>query len=203
VPRIPKIEGIDHPKVLSYIEVLRDKKEVGQKVAIIGAGGIGFDIATYLLHEHNGAPKVVPFMEEWGVDMDYQDGGGLKDADFETPKREIYLLQRSTGKLGAKLGKTTGWIHRAMLKKNSVNMIAQVKYEKIDDEGLHISIDDKPTILEVDHIVICAGQLALHPLADALVKANKAFHIIGGAKEARELDAKKAIKEASYLAAQF
>ena len=203
VPRIPKIEGIDHPKVLNYIEVLRDKKEVGQKVAIIGAGGIGFDMAAYLLHDHEGTPSVVPFMEEWGVDMNYQTGGGLKNADYSPPKREIYLLQRSTGKLGAKLGKTTGWIHRAILKKNRVNMIAQVKYEKIDDRGLHITIDDVPTILEVDHIIICAGQLALHPLADALNKANRTCHIIGGAKEARELDAKKAIKEASYLAAQF
>lgn len=203
VPRIPEIEGINHPKVLSYIEVLRDKKEVGQKVAIIGAGGIGFDVAAYLLHNHQSAPSLVPFMEEWGVDMNYQNGGGLKNADYQAPKREIHLLQRSTGKLGAKLGKTTAWIHRATLKKNSVNMIAQVKYEKIDDKGLHISIDDKPTVLEVDHIVICAGQLALHPLANKLNKANKTYHIIGGAKEARELDAKKAIKEASYLAAQF
>ncbi len=201
-PRTLKIEGIDHPSVLSYIEVLRDKKPVGKRVALIGAGGIGFDVAEFLAQE--GASTSLDteaFMEEWGVDTAYQKGGALTKPHPEPSPRTIYLLQRTKGKVGAKLGKTTGWIHRSSLKMKKVETIDGVTYEKIDDQGLHINIDGFYKLLEVDNIVICAGQEPLNALFEPLKEAGISTHIIGGAFEARELDAKMAIEQGSKLAA--
>jgi 2,4-dienoyl-CoA reductase (NADPH2) len=203
-PRIPQIEGIDHPKVLTYAEVLYDHKVVGPSVALIGAGGIGFDVAEYLAHQgiltsmHTAA-----YMDEWGVDMDYKNAGAVKQAEPDEPAREIYLLKRSGGKHGKDLGKTTGWIHRASLKMKQVKMLANVHYEKIDDEGLHIIQNAEKKILAVDNVIICAGQEPLRKLYDQLLDAGKSVHLIGGAKKAAELDAKRAIYEASHLAAKL
>ena len=202
-PRELNINGIDHPKVLSYIEVLRDKKEVGKKVALIGAGGIGFDVAEYLSHTGTSpALDTELFMDEWGVDMSLSNRGGLKK-HAHTPEnpREIYLLQRKVSKVGKGLGKTTGWIHRLSLKAREVNMIAGVQYDKIDDQGLHITIGGESRILDVDNIVICAGQVPLRELQEPLEAAGMKVHLVGGADVAAELDAKRAINQATRLAA--
>ena len=200
-PRQLKIEGIDHAKVLSYIEVLRDNAPVGQSVAIIGAGGIGFDVAEFLTHEGpSSSLDFKQFAKEWGVDMDYKNRGALELPEPPESAREIYLLQRSTGKLGAKLGKTTGWIHRSSLKARQVNMVAQVNYQKIDDQGLHITIKDQPQLLEVDNVIICAGQEPQRSLYDQLKEQEIKVHLIGGAHEAAELDAKRAIDQGTRLA---
>lgn len=205
VPRTLNIEGIDHPKVLSYIDVLKHKREVGKKVAIIGAGGIGFDVAEYLLHnpsDLNTAPSIEDFLAEWGIDKSYQHRGGLLEGKKteRPPLREIFLLQRKTSKLGIGLGKTTGWIHRESLKKNQVKMLAGVNYKKIDDRGLVIEMEGVEKVLEVDHVVICAGQVSLNSLFKQLQEEKVNCHLIGGAFEARELDAKMAIKQATELA---
>ncbi len=203
-PRELKIEGINHPSVLSYIEVLKDKKPVGKRVALIGAGGIGFDVAEFLAQEGESISlDTEAFMEEWGVDMAYQKGGALTKPHPEPSPRTIYLLQRTKGKVGAKLGKTTGWIHRSSLKMKEVETIDGVTYEKIDDKGLHINIDGFYRLLEVDNVVICAGQVSLNALLDPLSKAGVSTHIIGGAFEALELDAKRAIDQGSRLAAEL
>ena len=202
LPRKLTFEGIDHPKVLDYVEVLYDKKEVGKKVAIVGAGGIGFDVAEFLAHEGE-LPSLDTklYMKEWGVDMDYKTGGSLEKPKPSPSPREIYLLKRSKGKHGKNLGRTTGWIHRASLQMKRVNMLGNVTYRKVDDAGLHISVLGEERILEVDHVVICAGQEPLRDLYDALKENGQTIHLIGGANVAAELDAKKAIKEASYLVA--
>jgi 2,4-dienoyl-CoA reductase (NADPH2) len=201
-PRTPQIEGIDHPSVLSYIEVLRDKKAVGKRVALIGAGGIGFDVAEFLAHEGESTSlNPQAFMKEWGVDMSYQKGGATTKPQPHPSPRQIYLLQRTKGKIGGKLGKTTGWIHRSSLKMKKVETIDGVQYEKIDDKGLHINIDGFYRLLEVDNIVICAGQESLNALLEPLKQAGVTTYIIGGAFEARELDAKLAIEQGSKLAA--
>lgn len=201
-PRQIQLEGIGHEKVLGYIDVLRHKKLVGQRVAIIGAGGIGFDVAEYLAHENTGAPQPVSaFLKEWGVDLEYSRGGALAPPKPEPAARQIYLMQRSKGKPGAGLGKTTGWIHRASLKKKNVTLMSEVQYLKVDDEGLHILNKGKPQLLEVDHVIVCAGQEPLRELQPPLEAAGLKVHLIGGADEARELDAKRAISQASWLAA--
>ena len=201
-PRELTIEGIDHPKVLSYIEVLRERKPVGKKVAIIGAGGIGFDTAEYLSHEgESGSLNPQKFYDEWGIDTSYAHVGGLKQPVLEQSDREIYLLQRKAKAVGASLGKTTGWIHRTGLKHRDVKMIAGASYDKIDDQGLHITVNDQPTVLEVDHVIICAGQESYTALYDQLKADGKNVHLIGGAKEAGELDAKRAIRQGAELAA--
>ncbi|WP_173910900.1 NADPH-dependent 2,4-dienoyl-CoA reductase [Acinetobacter sp. Marseille-Q1618] len=200
-PRQLNIEGINHPKVLSYIEVLRDRKPVGQKVAIIGAGGIGFDTAEYLSHEgESGSLNPEKFYDEWGIDTSYEHVGGLKQPVIEQSPREIYLLQRKTNSVGAGLGKTTGWIHRTGLKHRHVNMIAGASYDKIDDQGLHITVGEKNMVLEVDNVVICAGQESYTAMFDQLQADGKSVHLIGGAKEAGELDAKRAIRQGAELA---
>ena len=200
-PRHLNIEGIDHPKVLSYIEVLRDRKSVGKKVAIIGAGGIGFDTAEYLSHEgESGSLNPQKFYDEWGIDTTYAHVGGLKEPEVEQSPREIYLLQRKAKSVGAGLGKTTGWIHRTGLKHRNVNMIPGASYDKIDDQGLHITVDNKTMILDVDNVVICAGQEPFTAMFDQLQAAGKSVHLIGGAKEAGELDAKRAIRQGAELA---
>ncbi len=203
-PRKSGFEGEDHPKVLSYVDVLYHKKPVGKKVAIVGAGGIGFDMAEFLSHDHESpAPSldVKAFMKEWGVDMEYARGGAIKMPDPSPSAREIYLLKRSTGKHGKSLGKTTGWIHRASLKMKAVKMLSQVVYEKVDDHGLHIEINGEKQVLNVDNIVICAGQEPLRELKDPLDAAGIRVHLIGGSYEARELDAKTAIDQGTRLAA--
>ncbi len=201
-PRQLEIPGIDHAKVLSYLDVLKERKPVGQRVAIIGAGGIGFDTAEFLSHEgESGSINPEKFYDEWGIDTDYENVGCLKAANVEKPQREIYLLQRKTASVGASLGKTTGWIHRTGLKHRDVKMIAGANYEKIDDQGLHIVVNDKPAVLEVDHVIICAGQESYTAMFDELKAAGKNVHLIGGAKEAGELDAKRAIRQGAELAA--
>jgi 2,4-dienoyl-CoA reductase (NADPH2) len=201
-PRKLTIEGIDHPKVLNYLEVLKERKPVGKRVAIIGAGGIGFDTAEYLSHEgESGSLNPQKFYDEWGIDTSYAHVGGLKQPVLEQSDREIYLLQRKAKAVGASLGKTTGWIHRTGLKHRDVKMIAGASYDKIDDQGLHITVNDQPTVLEVDHVIICAGQEEYTAMYDQLKADGKDVHLIGGAKEAGELDAKRAIRQGAELAA--
>ena len=200
-PRQITLEGIDHPKVLGYTEVLREERPVGNRVAIIGAGGIGFDVSEYLLHRAAEPLTVEAFAEEWGIDLDYAQRGGLQEAKAPEPSRTIYLCQRSKSKPGANLGKTTGWIHRASLRKNGVKFLTGVTYQRIDDRGLHILQDGEEQVLEVDHVVICAGQEPLRELIEPLQSAGMTVHLIGGADEARELDAKRAIDQAARLVA--
>ena len=207
-PRDPKIEGQDHPKVLSYIDVLRKRVPVGNRVAIIGAGGIGFDVAEFLLHDgHSTTLDLDEWLAEWGVVDPAEARGGLSRERVQPkPNREITLLQRKRGKHGAGLGKTTGWIHRAVLKMNKVQMIGSANYERIGDEGLLISHGEKrenPTWIDVDHIVLCAGQVPLRELQEPLQAAGISAHIIGGADVASELDAKRAIDQSSRLAARL
>lgn len=203
-PRKVSFEGADHEKVLDYADVLYRNKPVGKSVAIVGAGGIGFDMAEFLAHQGESASlHTEQYMEEWGVDMGYKKGGALAAIAPAPSPREIFLLKRSGGKHGKNLGKTTGWIHRASLAMKEVNMIANVVYNKVDDEGLHISHDGQDTVLQVDHVVICAGQEPLRDMHDELQAAGHSVHLIGGAHVAAELDAKKAIKEACYLAAEI
>lgn len=203
-PRKLDIEGIEGPKVLSYIDVLKNKKEVGKRVAVIGAGGIGFDTAEYLSHEgDSGSLNPEKFYDEWGIDTTYSNVGGLKPAKVEESPREIYLLQRKASSVGGGLGKTTGWIHRTGLKHRNVKMIAGVSYNKIDERGLHITVNDHPTFLEVDNIVICAGQESYTAMYEQLESLGKNVHLIGGAKEAGELDAKRAIRQGAELAAKI
>lgn len=203
VPRKMDLEGIELPNVLEYPEVLRDKKQVGKRVAIIGAGGIGIDVAMFLLK--GSKPEATSdFLKKWNVDTDYHHRGGLmKDKTKEQPVREIYLLQRKKGKPGARLGKTTAWIHREELKKYGVKYLDGVSYNKISERGLHILRDDKEMILEVDHILICAGQESERSVYDALKDKGKPLHMIGGAKFAGELDAKRAIEEGTKLALEI
>ena len=201
-PRELNIPGVEHPKVLTYIQALKERLPVGRRVAIIGAGGIGFDTAEYLSHEgESGSLNPQKFYDEWGIDTSYAHVGGLKQPVLEQSDREIYLLQRKAKAVGASLGKTTGWIHRTGLKHRDVKMIAGASYDKIDDQGLHITVNDQPTVLEVDHVIICAGQESYTAMYDQLKADGKNVHLIGGAKEAGELDAKRAIRQGAELAA--
>lgn len=204
-PRKIDIPGADHPMVLSYPEALYRQKDVGPRVAIIGAGGIGFDVAEFLGHEGEPAPSVDldAYRKEWGIDPRYALPGGIRLPQPAPPPRKIYLLKRSAAKHGASLGKTTGWIHRASLQMKEVEMIRKVTYEKIDDRGLYISVRGEPRLLEVDNVVVCAGQIALNDLEEPLVRAGISTFLIGGAKEAKELDAKRAIDEGARLAAKL
>ncbi|PKM15457.1 MAG: NADPH-dependent 2,4-dienoyl-CoA reductase [Gammaproteobacteria bacterium HGW-Gammaproteobacteria-2] len=194
--------GADHAKALSYLDVLSGKVTPGQRVAIIGAGGIGFDLGEYLVH-HGESPTLDTerWMAEWGVAANFEGRGGLTPARPEAPARQVWLLQRSPGRPGAKLGKTTGWIHRATLKAKGVQMLGGVEYLGLDDAGLRIRVDGKEQTLAVDHVVICAGQQPRRDLADALTAAGRKPHLIGGAHTASELDAKRAINQAAQLAA--
>ena len=207
VPRNPGIPGQDHPKVLSYIDVLRHHKPVGQRVAVIGAGGIGFDVAEFLVSEgHSTTTDLPAWQAEWGVTDPALAVGGLNPAGPQAtpPGRQVTLLQRKAGKLGEGLGKTTGWIHRTALKMKRVTMIGGVNYERISDEGLLVSDGEKRENLRwiaCDTVVLCAGQLPLRELADAMLAQGQKVHLIGGAHEAGELDAKRAIDQAARLAA--
>jgi len=187
------MEGIKHPKVLTYTDVVLHKKPVGKRAAIIGAGGIGFDVAEFLTHSES--MNVKTFMKEWGVDMDYQTGGALLKNESVKSPREVFLLQRKKGKLGERLGKTTGWIHRSALKMKKVKMLDDVTYQKIDDAGLHILVQGVPQLLEVDNVIICAGQVSNNQLYNKLKEKHTNVHLIGGALEAGELDAKRAIEQ--------
>ncbi|MDL2356165.1 MAG: NADPH-dependent 2,4-dienoyl-CoA reductase [Pseudomonadota bacterium] len=204
--RMPPIDGIDHPKVLSYIDVLQRKAPVGKRVAIIGAGGIGFDVGEYLLHDpaHALPVPLAEWAREWGVDLAATTAGGLVAPAAPAPVRQIVLMQRKTSKLGAGLGKTSGWVHRATLARNGVQMLAGVQYDRIDDFGLHITVAGEQRLIECDNIVICAGQDSLTELMPAEGESGgPAFHKIGGAALAAELDAKRAIKEGAELAARL
>jgi 2,4-dienoyl-CoA reductase (NADPH2) len=200
-PRKPEMEGIKHPKVVGYLDVIRDKCAVGQTVALIGAGGIGFDVAEYLLHE-GVSPSLdkAKFFAEWGVDTTYSTAGGLQAAHIAKSPRKVVLLQRKAGKVGDGLGKTTGWIHRTSLKNRAVEMVNGVTYRRVDDAGLHITVGDKEITIPADTVVICAGQEPQRELQDALVAAGCTVHLIGGAFKAAELDAKHAIKQGTELA---
>ncbi len=208
VPRDPQIEGQDGPNVLSYIDVLRNKAPVGDRVAIVGAGGIGFDVSEFLVTDESPTENLEEWLEEWGVTDPGEHRGGLapEGPQPEKPARQITLLQRKSEKLGKRLGKTTGWIHRAALAMKDVQMVAGVNYERIDEAGLHVSkgeAREDPTVIKVDTVVLCAGQVSERSLADALEAKGQSVHVIGGADVAAELDAKRAIDQGTRLAASL
>jgi len=202
VPRAVDFAGHDHPNVVGYVDVLRGHVVPGRRVAIVGAGGIGFDVGEFLVQE---APSptldVAAWMREWGVDPRFESAGGLLPPRVEPSPRQVWLLQRSAGKPGARLGKTTGWIHRSTLKHKGVRMIGGVEYVAVDDEGFHLRVDGQPQVLPVDHVVVCAGQEPHRDLLAPLQAAGRPVHLVGGADVAAELDAKRAIAQASHLAA--
>ncbi|MDX1800635.1 MAG: NADPH-dependent 2,4-dienoyl-CoA reductase [Marinobacter sp.] len=211
-PRTPDIEGIDHPSVMGYLDALLERRPVGKRVAVIGAGGIGFDVSEFIVHQgRSAALDTDDFMREWGVDLSAAHRGGIQGMEPQLPEpaREVYLLQRKPSKVGKDLGKTTGWIHRTSLKHRQVRMVPGVTYRKIDDEGLHITVTPKGAehgedrILAVDNIIICAGQEPLRELQQGLEDAGLSVHLIGGADVAAELDAKRAINQGSRLAAEL
>ncbi|MEH6711649.1 MAG: NADPH-dependent 2,4-dienoyl-CoA reductase [Paraglaciecola polaris] len=202
-PRTPPIEGIEHPKVMTYIDVIKSHKPVGKKVAVIGAGGIGFDVSEFLSHSGESTSLNIPaFMKEWGIDMTFSSRGGIEGMKAQPARspREVFLLQRKTTKVGAGLGKTTGWAHRVGLLSKGVSMIAGCEYLKIDDDGIHIRVNDEVQVLDVDNVIICAGQEPLRELVEGLTKPH---HLIGGADVAAELDAKRAIDQGTRLAAML
>ena len=211
-PRMPDIDGIEPTSVISYLDALKNRKPVGKRVAVVGAGGIGFDVSEFITHQGaSAALDTDEFMKEWGVDFSGQHRGGVKGvkAQLPEPARQVYLLQRKSSKIGKNLGKTTGWIHRTSLKNREVQMIPGVTYRKIDDEGLHITVTAKRAeqgedkLLPVDTIIICAGQDPMRELQAELEAANVPTHLIGGADVAAELDAKRAINLGCYLAAEL
>jgi 2,4-dienoyl-CoA reductase (NADPH2) len=198
VPRTPAILGIDHPKVASYADVVSGRVTAGRRVAIVGAGGIGFDVAELLTH--GGRDDLDAFRDEWGIDAEYRSPGGLKPPHDAPPPREVWLLQRKTAKVGAGLAKTTGWIRRTLLKRRGVTMLAGVEYDRIDDAGLHVRVDGAPRVLDVDTIVICAGQEPRRDLAEAVRATGVPVQLIGGADVAAELDAERAIEQGTRVA---
>ncbi|WP_438989685.1 FAD-dependent oxidoreductase [Polaribacter sp.] len=205
-PRVLNIEGVNHPKVLSYIDVLKHKKPVGKRVAVIGAGGIGFDVSEYLSHEGESTSKNIDaWLQEWGIDKTLKARAGIEGVkpNLHHSPREIYMFKRSAGKFGGNLGKTTGWIHRSTLKKKKVQFIGEVSYQKIDDQGLHYTQNNEAKVLEVDNVVICAGQIPFKELHQPLLDLGKNVHVIGGADFASELDAKRAINQGARLAAKL
>lgn len=205
VPRAPRIPGMDHSKVLSYPDVLRYGKPVGKRVAVIGAGGVGIDVCEFLLAEHSPQP-LEAWTAEWGVDLHSKVAGGLAKPTPIVAKRQVYLLQRKPGRMGAGPGKTTGWVHRASLQHHGVVMLAGVEYLKIDDLGLHIRMGGQDRVIDVDHVIVCAGQESVRDLlpVDAQGKvSDPRYHVIGGADFAGELDAKRAIRQGAELAARL
>ena len=207
VPRTPAIEGVEHPKVISYLDALLQRKPVGQRVAVIGAGGIGFDVSEYITHQGQSTSlDREAFWREWGIDTALEARGGIAgvQAQVSAPARQVYLLQRKKTKVGDGLGKTTGWIHRTGLKNKQVQMLNSVEYLKIDDAGLHIRVGEgEPQVLPVDTVIICAGQDPLRELQEGLEAAGQRVHLVGGADVAAELDAKRAINQGSRLAAEL
>jgi 2,4-dienoyl-CoA reductase (NADPH2) len=204
-PRIPDIPGIDHPIVLSYTEAIMGKP-VGKTVAVVGAGGIGFDVSEFLISDESSTLNLKDWKAEWGV-ADPQEVRGALTTPIPAPSaREVYLLQRTKGPQGKRLGKTSGWVHRASLKAKGVQQLSGVNYERIDDDGLHISFGrdrSPPRLLEVDNVVICAGQEPVRDLEDGLRRRGINPHVIGGAAVAAELDAKRAIRQGTELAAKL
>jgi 2,4-dienoyl-CoA reductase (NADPH2) len=205
-PRSPGIDGEQSPKTLSYVDVLMHSKPVGGRVAIVGAGGIGFDVAEFLTSDEGSVSLDRDrFLAEWGVSSEPSVRGGVAGIEPrpEPPARQVYLLQRKNERLGRRLAKTTGWIHRAALKHKQVEMIAGVSYRNIDERGLHIEVDGETRLLEVDHVVLCAGQESRRDLYEPLTRAGVKTHLIGGADLAAELDAKRAIDQGTRLAAKL
>ena len=202
-PRTPEIPGVEHASVLSYVDVLRGHVDVGKRVAIIGAGGIGFDVAEFLTHNGNDASvSPLQFMQEWGIDTSYECAGGVVDfKPTHSAARDVTLLQRKSSKVGKNLGKSTGWIHRRSLNLRGVSMLNGCEYQKIDDAGLHVLVNGEARVLEVDNIILCAGQDPLRDLHEPLVQSGVNVHLIGGADVAAELDAKRAIDQGTRLAA--
>ncbi|MGO1167443.1 MAG: FAD-dependent oxidoreductase, partial [Janibacter sp.] len=201
-PRVPELPGVNHPSVVGYLDVLRGQAPVGERVAVLGAGGIGFDVAAFITDPGDEASlDIAAFQRTWGVDGDHTTRGGLTSPSHRSAPRQVTLLQRKTSKVGAGLGKTTGWIHRSELKQRGVTMVPGVAYERIDDEGLHLSVDGEAQVLDVDTIVLCTGQDPERGLHDALTERGVTVHLIGGADVAAELDAKRAIDQGTRLAA--
>ncbi|MFT6267983.1 MAG: 2,4-dienoyl-CoA reductase (NADPH2) [Alphaproteobacteria bacterium] len=201
IPRALSIEGSEHPMVMSYLDVLRDHKPVGKRVAVIGAGGIGFDVSEYLVEQESLTTNLDKWLLHWGIDKEYKSPGALSEKEPVGDLREVFLLQRKTTKVGKGLGKTTGWIHRSSLANHKVQMMNGVSYDKIDDEGLHITVANKPMLLAVDNVIVCAGQVPFRTLESSLLEAGMQVHVIGGADVASELDAKRAIRQGAELAA--
>ncbi len=205
VPRVPEIPGIDHPKVISYLDAILGRKPVGKRVAVIGAGGIGFDVSELITHSGESTSlDREAFWKEWGIDLGLNARGGIEGVEpqVEAAARQVYLLQRKKTKVGAGLGKTTGWIHRAGLKNKNVEMLSSVEYLGVDDAGLHVSIEGgEPQVLAVDNVILCAGQTPLRELQADLESAGVTVHLVGGADVAAELDAKRAIDQGSRVAA--
>jgi 2,4-dienoyl-CoA reductase (NADPH2) len=201
VPRMPALQGIDHPKVVSYADVLDGRVVVGKRVAVVGAGGIGVDVAHFLCHD--AAETVDEWLAHWGVADPAVHRGGLTSKVPRVSPREVHLLQRKTTPIGKDLGKTSGWAHRLVLKDTGVHQLNGVTYERVDDAGLHITVDGSLQVLDVDHVVICAGQESVRDLYDELAGVGPGVHLIGGADVSAELDAKRAIKQGTELAARL
>lgn len=199
-PRPLALPGFDNPKVVDYQQVLNGDVEIGQKVALIGAGGIGFDMAHYLCEEESSTLNPNKWLKQWGIDKEYKEAGGLTAPVLDDKHREVVLLQRKTTKMGKGLGKTTGWIHRSVLKQHQVAMKTGVSYDKFDEAGLHITVDNKPEILAVDNVVLCAGQVSNTELVEEMKATGIPVHLIGGVDVAAELDAKRAIRQGAELA---
>ncbi|MGW2836257.1 oxidoreductase [Streptomyces sp. NPDC001493] len=203
-PRTPPIEGAEHPSVVGYLDVLRDKAPVGDRVAVVGAGGIGFDVAAFLTDSGEGTSQdPEAFLRSWGVDTTYAHRGGLRLPERPRPPRTVHLIQRKATKVGAGLGKTTGWIHRTELRHRGVTMIAGATYDRIDDAGLHLTVNGEQHVLPVDTVVLCAGQEPRRELYEELRAAGRPVHLIGGADVAAELDAKRAVRQGTELAASL
>ena len=205
VPRVLELEGVGHPMVLTYLDVLQDSKPVGQRVAIIGAGGIGFDVAEFLITKHPTSLDPQAFLELWGIDTTGETAGGLRPEgpSFAPAGRQVTLLQRKAKKVGADLGKTTGWIHRTSMAARGVEMLSGVTYDRIDDQGLHVTIGGEPRLIHADNVILCAGQESLTDLLPELEAAGVTVHVIGGAARASGLDANRAIREGCELADKF
>ena len=202
-PRVPEITGIDHPMVVTYPEAVLGTREIGERVAVIGAGGIGVDVTELLTTGASPTLDLKEWQDEWGVDPFSPERGGLKDAHPAPSRRTVYLVQRKETKIGAGLGKTSGWVHRAAIKAKGVHQIIGAAYERIDDEGLHITVDGKPRTLAVDNVVVCTGQESVRDLVEPLQAKGVTVHVIGGADVAAELDAKRAIRQGTELAASL
>ncbi|MBP9803531.1 MAG: FAD-dependent oxidoreductase, partial [Candidatus Accumulibacter sp.] len=201
VPRRPELPGIEHEKVISYTDLIEGYRVAGKRVAVIGAGGIGFDVAEFLTHIDDDRDELERFQSEWGIDPEFANRGGLRAPSREAAGRKVWLLQRKAAKVGDGLAKTTGWIRRTLLKKRGVQMLSGVTYERVDDAGLHIVVDGQAQCLQVDHVIVCAGQEPRRDLEEGLRAAGVPLSLIGGADVANELDAKRAIDQGTRLAA--
>jgi 2,4-dienoyl-CoA reductase (NADPH2) len=201
IPRVPSIPGIDHPSVMTYADAVLGHRTIGRRVAVIGAGGIGVDVSEFLTSEP--APSLAEWRAEWGVTDDPTAPGAVTDTAATPALREVFLLQRTEGRIGTRLGKTTGWVHRAALKSKKVTQLSGVAYDRIDDAGLHITVDGASRTLAVDSIVVCAGQESVRDLLDELVASGTVVDVIGGADVAAEVDAKRAIEQGTRLAASI